>query len=68
MSNVWSGVTENAKFLCEGIRTAIGNGARTFFWEHHWATADPLYTVATQPIPSELEGKTVEEMWDVIQG
>lgn len=64
MSNVWSGITENAKVLCEGMRMAVGNGARTLFWDHKWATSKPLCELVTQAIPSELAGVTVEELWD----
>lgn len=42
MSNVWNGITENAKLLGEGTRIAVGNGARTLFWDHKWATSKPL--------------------------
>lgn len=34
MSNVWSRITTNARVLCEGMRVAIGNGAKTLFWDH----------------------------------
>lgn len=68
MSNVWSGITENAKFLCEGIRVAVGNSAHTLFWDHRWATHVPLSSLVTQPLPPELAGATVEELWDIDVG
>lgn len=42
----------------------VSNGARTLFWDHKWATSEPLSELNTQPIPLELVGATVEEMWD----
>lgn len=67
-SNVWRGITENAKVLGEGMSTAVGNGTRTLFWDHKWATSEPLSRLVTTPIPVELEGATVEEMWEHSQG
>ena len=64
MSNVWSGITENARVLCEGMRVAVGNGAQTRFWDHRWATDTPLRELTTQPIPLEISNATVEEMWE----
>lgn len=34
MSNIWSGITENARVLCEGMRMAVGHGLNTLFWDH----------------------------------
>ena len=68
MSNVWRGITDNAKVLCEGIQVAVGNGHSTLFWDHRWATSVPLIELAAVPVPTELLGHTVEEMWDVAQG
>lgn len=31
MSNVWTGISENTKLLCEGIRVAVGNGSKNSF-------------------------------------
>lgn len=63
MSNVWRGITENASWLHKGSAVAIGNGLTTLFWDHCWASEVPLRSLATSPIPSDLEGATVEEMW-----
>ncbi|KAJ8452595.1 hypothetical protein Cgig2_004931 [Carnegiea gigantea] len=41
-SNAWKGIVENAWNLREGVRTEVGNGKRTLFWYHNWATAQPL--------------------------
>lgn len=67
-SNVWVGITDNARFLCEGMRTSIGNGMNTLFWDHNWATNKPLSSLASQEIPAELLGATVGEMWEMGQG
>lgn len=68
MSNVWNGITKNARFLCEGMRVAVGNGAKTLFWDHKWVSHVPLRDLITDPIPMELTGATVEEMWEVGHG
>lgn len=67
-SNVWAGITDNARVLCEGMRSAVSTGNRTLFWDHSWAFCKPLSTVATQPIPVDISGATVADMWDDIQG
>lgn len=64
MSNIWSGITENTRVLFEGMRMAVGNGLNTLFWDHKWVLNKPLSYVVTQPIPPELEGATVDDMWD----
>lgn len=63
MSNVWAGITENAKVLGEGMRVAVGNGLKTLFWDHKWVMNQPLSDVVTQPIPMELAGASVHDMW-----
>lgn len=63
-SNVWRGITENSRLLCEGLKMAVGNGRSTLFWNHAWATDKPLSNHVLQPIPPELAGATVDEMWD----
>ncbi|KAL2942612.1 hypothetical protein RDABS01_030962 [Bienertia sinuspersici] len=68
MSNVWSGITENAKLLNDGMRIAVGNGRRTLFWDHKWAMNETLSSVALGPIPMQSLGATVEEMWEPNQG
>lgn len=68
MSHVWQGITENSKILCEGLQVAVGNGRSTLFWDHRWATTQPLIEFASLPVPEELLGSTVEEMWVMNQG
>ncbi|KAL2927766.1 hypothetical protein RDABS01_007218 [Bienertia sinuspersici] len=47
---------------------AVGNGHRTLFWDHSWATDLPLSSEAIQPIPDSIKGATVSEMWDSSTG
>lgn len=68
MSHVWKGITENSKFLCEGLQVHVGNDRSTLFWDHRWATPQPLIDLASVPVPNEILGYTVEEMWEVGQG
>ncbi|XP_021717958.1 uncharacterized protein LOC110685744 [Chenopodium quinoa] len=68
MSNVWCGITANAKLLGEGTQIAVGNGHNTVFWDHKWVGDTPLSNMATQPILQELEGATVAEMWEENSG
>lgn len=68
MSNVWRGITDNAQWIKKGASTTVGNGLQTLFWEHSWATDTPLRELATQDIPSEVEGAIVQEMWEVGSG
>ena len=63
-SNVWTGITENARVLCEGTQVAVGNGLTTRFWEHKWATTAPLISLVVQPLPAEFHEVTVAEMWE----
>lgn len=64
MSNVWRGITENAQWLRKGTSTAIGNGKKTLFWDHIWATDTHLRELAIAPIPPSIDGSTVCEMWE----
>ncbi|XP_021726206.1 uncharacterized protein LOC110693390 [Chenopodium quinoa] len=64
MSNVWRGITENASLLKKGSAVAIGNGGRTLFWDHVWATDGPLRDVAIDQIPEDIDGAIVAELWD----
>lgn len=41
-SNVWQGITDNAKFMSEGTRVVVSSGSQTLFWDHKWATPKPL--------------------------
>lgn len=55
---------DNARFLCEGIRTAVGDGSKTLFWDHKWATPSPLIDQITQPVPHDLMEASVGDMWE----
>lgn len=68
MSNVWRGITDNAKLLCEGMRMEVGNGSQTLFWDHKWVIDQPLSDLATEPIPLSIAGATVAEMWEINHG
>ncbi|KAL2930435.1 hypothetical protein RDABS01_035845 [Bienertia sinuspersici] len=48
----------------KGTSIAVGNGARTLFWVHNWPMNDPLRTHTISSIPTEIEGDTIEEMWE----
>lgn len=50
------------------MKTAVGNGTNTLFWDHKWATSKPLSKLATQNIPGDTLGATVEEMWEKHHG
>lgn len=52
----------------ERFAVALGNGKSTLFWDHCWATDHPLRNLAIQAIPMDIDGATVEEMWNVGQG
>lgn len=67
-SNVWNGIAENSNILCEGIRSAIGNGIKTLFWDHKWMSNTPLIDCVTQTPPTEIAGATVSEMWESGEG
>lgn len=43
---------------------AVGNGSSTLFWDHKWVAATPLIDLATQEVPIEILGATVEDMWE----
>lgn len=62
MSNVWCGITDNAKFIDEGLQIAVSNGTSTIFWGHRWVTKVPPAD------PTDIAGATVAEMWDEFQG
>lgn len=68
MSNVWRWITDNVNTLWNGARVAVNNGRNTLFWDHKWATNQPLCDLATQEIPENLSGATVAEMWDINTG
>lgn len=62
------GITYNVHTLKKGSATAIGNGQKKLFWDHVWAVDKPLRSECIQPIPSSIDGATVEEMWEIGNG
>jgi len=67
-SNIWQGISENAKLIRQRARAEVGNGKKTFFWFHSWACDKPLSILVTNPIPSNIKDATVEELWDEKSG
>ena len=67
-SNAWRGIVENINIVQQGINAAVGNGKKTFFWHHRWATNDPLLKHASPEPPKWLQDVTVSEMWDRTTG
>lgn len=54
----------NIDIVRKGINSAVGNGAKTFFWHHRWATSEPLMSLASSEPPLAIQDATVKEMWD----
>ena len=67
-SNAWRGIIQNVDIVRKGVNMAVGNGAKTFFWHHRWATDKPLIELTTVDPPLMLQDVTVGEMWDVNTG
>lgn len=63
-SNAWKGIVENIKIVQQGINSVVGNGKKTFFWHHRWATQKPLLNDASPEPPEWLQDVTVSEVWD----
>lgn len=63
-SNAWKGIVENINVVQKGVNMAVGNGRRTFFWHHRWATDEPLLSMACPEPPVAVQDVTVDEMWD----
>ena len=63
-SNVWRGIISSVDIVRKGINMAVGNGSKTFFWHHRWATDEPLIELAIVEPPITLQDVTVGEMWD----
>ncbi|KAH9607320.1 hypothetical protein KSS87_015468 [Heliosperma pusillum] len=68
MSNVWAGISSQAKVIKDGVSATIGNGQRTLFWDHAWAAEYCLSDKATSTIPDSILGATVSELWDKDSG
>ena len=63
-SNAWRGIMSNIDVVRKGINVAVGNGAKTFFWHHKWATTRPLIELAIREPPLQIQDVTVNELWD----
>ena len=63
-SNAWRGIMSSIDVVRKGINMAVGNGARTFFWHHKWATNKPLLELTVVEPPLQLQDATVIEFWD----
>lgn len=67
-SKAWKGIVENINVVQKGVNMAVGNGRRTFFWHHRWATDEPLLKLACPKPPLDIQDGTVDEMWDPNKG
>ena len=63
-SNAWRGIIQNVDVVRKGINMAVGNGAKTFFWHHRWATDKPLIELTIVEPPILVQDVRVGEMWD----
>lgn len=63
-SNAWRGIMSNIDIVRKGINMAVGNGEKTFFWHHKWATNRPLIEMTIIEPPLQLQDATVKELWD----
>ena len=61
--NAWRGIMSNIDVVRKGINMVVGNGAKTFFWHHKWATNRPLIEMAILEPPLQLQDATVKELW-----
>lgn len=61
-SNAWRGILVNIDIVRKGINLAVGNGAKTFFWHHRWATSEPLMSLASSERPLAIQDANVKEM------
>lgn len=50
------------------MRTSVCDGKKTLFWDHKWVSNTPLSNLTIHPVPEELSGATVNEMWDPLVG
>ena len=63
-SNAWHGIMSSIDIVRKGLSMTVGNGERTFFWHHRWATSTPLIDMANPKPPLSAQDKTVKELWD----
>ncbi|XP_074313591.1 uncharacterized protein LOC141648774 [Silene latifolia] len=68
MSSVWAGITSQVHTISKGTAMAIGNGRHTIFWDHSWVDDECLSDKAIAPIPTDILGATVSEMWNEANG
>ncbi|XP_074314431.1 uncharacterized protein LOC141649645 [Silene latifolia] len=68
MSNVWAGISSQARTIVRGTATVVGNGRRTLFWDHAWVDGICPSDHALAPIPEAILGNTVSEMWSENSG
>ncbi|XP_074266442.1 uncharacterized protein LOC141589715 [Silene latifolia] len=68
MSNVWAGITSQAKIINRGSTVAVGNGRKTLFWDHSWVDSGSLSDRTILPLPEDILGATVSDMWDESSG
>ncbi|XP_074298106.1 uncharacterized protein LOC141628922 [Silene latifolia] len=68
MSNVWAGISSQSKTIVRGTATAVGNGRRTLFWDHAWVDGVCLSDNVLAPIPENILGAIVSEMWCEFNG
>ncbi|KAJ8442675.1 LOW QUALITY PROTEIN: hypothetical protein Cgig2_003719 [Carnegiea gigantea] len=61
-SNSWRGITDS------GIQHSIGDGCGTLFWLQRWVLGQPLVELATRPIPSILQQRTISDYWEPSSG
>lgn len=63
-SNAWRGILSSVDVIRKGLNMAVGNGSKTFFWHHRWATKEPLLTLTSREPPLNIQDMTVKELWD----
>ncbi|KAJ8448965.1 hypothetical protein Cgig2_004020 [Carnegiea gigantea] len=68
VSNSWRDILGNIKFLGRRSKIELGNGKQTLFWYDNWLGKEPLYNVATDPVPRTVAECKVADMWDDNRG
>ncbi|KAJ8448982.1 hypothetical protein Cgig2_004037 [Carnegiea gigantea] len=68
VSNSWRDILGNIKFLGRRSKIELGNGKQTLFWYDNWLGKEPLYNVATDPVPQTVAECKVADMWDDNRG
>lgn len=62
------GIISSVDVVRKGINMIVGNGTKTFFWHHRWATDKPFIESAITEPPLHIQDSTVKEMWDASLG